>query len=253
MVWRLSRGARAGRPRVPTAQRATALIGDESGQSLVFSALATGLVLLLLSFGAIGAAFLISARAALAKAADAAALAALEQTSASATLQVSYVDYLCQWSYQWGSQGGYPQRSGSLSCTSSPGQTTEAAGGGGAFAAGSSGTFGPLPGWAAGVGCIGTVWPGTVGSAGTYRICTGQQVMAAGLSESDRAQMERAAEQWLGANVQMDAELSGASVTKCAVGPDGQVTVTAEADVRPGLLMFRHVRVAETAWPGQSG
>jgi hypothetical protein len=32
-----------------------------------------------------------------------------------------------------------------------------------------------------------------------------------------------------------------------------QVTVSAEADVRPGLLMFRRVRVAETAWPGQLG
>ena len=127
--------------------------------------MATGLVLVLLLGGVVGAAFLVSARAALAKAADAAALAALEQTSTSATLRVSYVDYTCQWVYAWASQGGYPQRSGALSCTSSPGQGTVPAGGG-AFTTGSGGAFGPQPGWAAAAGCVGTVWPGTVGAAG---------------------------------------------------------------------------------------
>ena len=113
----------------------------------------------------VGPAFLVGARAALAKAADAAALAALELTAAIATLRVSYVDYTCQWVYPWASQGGYPQRSGALSCTSSPGQGTVPAGGG-AFTTGSGGAFGPQPGWAAAAGCVGTVWPGTVGAAG---------------------------------------------------------------------------------------
>lgn len=227
-------------------------IADESGQALVWSALVTGLVLVLLLGGVVGAAFLVSARAALAKAADAAALAALELTSTSATLRVSYVDYTCQWVDQWASQGGSPQRSRVLACAAAPGQGTVPAGGG-AFTTGSGGAFGPRPGWAATAGCVGTVWPGTVGGAGTYRICTGQQVLAAGVSEPDRAGMQRAAQQWLRANVQPDGELSGAAVTALAVGADGQVTVSAAAALRPPLLMFRQVRVAETAWPGQLG
>lgn len=229
-------------------------VTDESGQALVWSALVTGLVLVLLLGGVVGAAFLVSARAALAKAADAAALAALELAATSATLRVSYVQYSCQWHDQYGfTSNGLPWRSRTLVCAAAPGQATEPAGAGGAFTSGSGGAFGPQPGWAATAGCVGTVWPGTVGAAGTYRICTGQQAMAMALSESDRAGMRRAAQQWLRANVQRDGELSGAAVTALAVGADGQVTVSAAAALQPPLLMFRQVRVAETAWPGLLG
>lgn|GEM_PF-5519180 len=216
---------------------------DESGQALVLSALAIGLVLVVLAFAVVGAAILVSARAALAKGADAAALAALKQSSVGATLQVSYVEYTCRWM----------QRFRTLACSgSSPGQTRESVTGA-AFATGPTGMFGPLPGWAASAGCVGTVWPGTVGSAGVYRICTRQQVASAGLSDPSRTRMEHAAQEWLQANVQMDGPLNGATVTGVTVGQDGQVTVSATAGVRPGLLMFRQVSVAETAWPGQLG
>lgn len=210
---------------------------DESGQALVFSTLMTGIVLVLLALGAIGAAFLISARAALGKAADAGALAALAQSSGGMTLQVSFVDYTC--------------RAGL--CTAQPGQISLPVSGGGAFATNPGTGFGPLPGWAAQAGCVGTVWPGTAGSAGLYRVCTGQQVESAGVSEPGHAQMQEAAQQWLAANVGMDGQIYAAHVTDVTVGHDGQVTVSATASVRPGLLMFRSVSVAETAWPGRLG
>ncbi len=227
--------------------------GNESGQSLVLGGMATGLVLILLSFGVMGGVSLVSARAALAEGADAAALAALGQSSATVTLRVSYVEYTCRESYQWGFQGGGLQRSRALSCTSSPGQTMEAVSGGGAFAVGSGGPFGPLPGWAAAAGCVGTAWPGPGGSAAVYRICTGQRVVSAGLTEPVRSQMEQTSQRWLQANVRMDGQLYEARVTGVTVGTEGQVTVEADARVRTGLLMLRSVSVAETAWPGQLG
>lgn len=211
---------------------------DESGQALIFSALAAGMLLLLLAFGTIGLGLLTSGRAALGKAADAAALAAIEQSSVGATLTVSYTDYVCTGSH------------GAMTCSGRSGRADVPITDASAFTAGQSGAFGPIPGWADMAGCVGTIWPRTVHSEGTYRICTGQHLASASLSPADAGVVEKAAEQWLAANLQMDGQLSGAHITGLTVGKDGQVTVVAEAATRPSLLLFRQVTVTETAWPG---
>jgi len=211
---------------------------DESGQALVFSALVLGLLLLLLAFGMIGLGLLASARAALGKAADAAALAVLGQSTIGATLTVSYADYTCQGA------------DGSVTCSVTPGQTDVPVSDAGAFTTSPGGAFGPIPGWAAAAGCMGTQWPRSVDVAGRYRICTGQRLASASVSAADPAILQRAAQAWLEANVRGDGQLYGARVRAITVGTDGQVTVVATARVRPGLLMFDRTSVAETAWPG---
>lgn len=207
---------------------------DESGQALVLSTLMTGLVLVFLALGAIGVAFVISARSALSKGAAAGALAALEQTHASVQYEVSYVNYVCD-----------------TTCRGTPGQQTIDLSHVGTGDGQESG-FGPLPGWAAAAGCVGTQWSGSA-PAGSYQICSGKQAVGGGFTAPDPGAMQQAAEQWLEANVQTDGQLWNAHVTEVSVGSAGQVTVEAAADVRPTLLMFRSVRVSETAWPGTLG
>lgn len=211
---------------------------QDSGQALALSAVAVGLVLLVLSLGVTGVCLLLSARAALGKAADAAALAALQQLDATLEFRVSYDTYTCD---DFGA------------CGSVPGARDVSATDGAAFQSAQSTGFGPLPGWAAAAGCIGTKWPDTPHRAGTFAICTEQHAVGADLTGPGPRALRQVADEWLAANVRADGQLSKAHVTAAEVGAGGQVTVAASADVRPPLLLFRSVHVVETAWPGTLG
>ena len=206
---------------------------DDSGQALAFSVVALSVVLLLLAMGVAAATCVLSARAALSKGATAAALADLGQAQVVLDLRVTYATYTCDRRRE---------------CGSFAGQTDVAASDGTSFTRQGDSGFGPIPGWAAAAGCIGTVWPGAPMPAGEYRICTGQQVVGARLIAGDQTALRGLAEQWLDTNVRADRLLRSATVTAVDVGTQGEVTVQATGEVRSLLPFLRTVRVSETAW-----
>ena len=210
---------------------------DDSGQALAFSVLALSLVSLLLAMGVAASACLISARAALSKGAAAAALADLAQARVVLDLQVTYDTYTCDALQQ---------------CGSAAGQTDVTAADGTSFQRQGNSAFGPVPGWAAAAGCIGTTWPGAPMPAGKYRICSRQKVVGARLVAGDPSVLQGLSERWLDANVRGDRLLRNAHVTKVVVGSAGQVTVDAVGEARSFLPLQSTVRVSETAWARES-
>ena len=209
----------------------------ERGQAVVLTALAMGLVLVGLCLGVIGAALEVSARAGLERAAEAAALGALQEAaSVSLLLTVSYDDYACA-----APAGGRP-------CAGTPGSATVTLGPGGGADAAEVG-FGPVPGWAAAAGCNGTQWPGSA-PPGLYRICTGQRVVGAQVSTGGQSALQAAAQWWLQANAATDGDLAAVQVVEVTAGAAGQITVSASATLRPHLPLFGRVAASATAWPG---
>ncbi len=208
-----------------------------AGQALVLTVFFLG-VLCLCALTATTTALAVSARARLAQAAAAAALAVVQHGSVRLRLEVRYVEYFCA-----------AAANGRVNCWGAPGTVTITVGTG-AFTPVSAGEFGPLPGWAAAAGCLGTVWPLEVHAPGTYRVCTGQAATGARLVLPDSATTQAIAEQWLSAGIGGSAQLRDPSVRSVTLGSGGQVTVTATAGLIPALPWLRALTVRASAWPG---
>lgn len=215
--------------------------GGQAGQALVLGAVALGLLLVPLCMTVVAIGVTLSARAALERAAEAAALAAAgAETVASVDLVVRFTDYTCV---------RRPLGEASAACTAIPGSVEVSIGPGQSEDAPPAG-FGPVPGWAEAAGCVGTVWPGRA-EPGTYRVCTGQGVVGAQLAVPSTGVLQRVAQAWFLANAGWGGQLRSPRLLSVTAGADGVVRVTAEA--RPALLPrgpFGDVQVTAEAWPG---
>lgn len=207
----------------------------DGGQALVLGALALGILLAPLCLGVVAASAALAARAALGRAVAAAALAAAAtERVAAVRVRVAFIEYACR------------PAPGAPACQGRPGAHVVSLAPGGA-GGGPSGLFGPLPGWAAAAGCVGTVWPGTA-PPGDHRICTGQSLVGAVLAPPEPAALASAAARYLDLNLAGDRDLSGGRLVAVVPGPDGAVTVVAAARTRlPGP--FGRVRASAEAWP----
>ncbi len=216
----------------------------EDGQAAAFAALVLGGLLVFLLWAAIGISSLVQARAALAAAVDAAALAARQATATvQATLAVRYATYRC------GERpdGPGPVPRSILACAAAPGATTVRVSGT-AFGAAGGGLFGPDPAWAAAAGCVGTVWRQPAGP-GTWRICAGQVLVSAAVAPVGASALWEAAQAWLAAEAAV-AGLSAARILSVQAGSGGQVTLVAQAVAAVPLFGRRTLRASATAWPG---
>ena len=211
----------------------------ESGQAMVWVILVVALVGLGLAVTTVGIGFLVAARAALAKATDAAALAVQEKAATVGTLVVPWQEWDCV---------AAPHGSGTV-CSTGGGETPVPLAGGATFAGNRwTGAFGPDPLWAQAAGCAGTRIPPGAMPVGEYRICTdGQHVVFA--TASNGSAMVAVAQRWVSDNLWRSPDLTGAQVTAATLGAQGQVTVTVVAGLRPTLLWIRQITVTKSAWP----
>ena len=206
--------------------------GDR-GQAVALVAICLGL-LCVSALAASMVALEVAARARLQQAASAAALAVVQNSAVRLRLQVSYVRYTC---------GPTAPRQG----CGGVGASTVVQAGAGAFAPQPEEGFGPLPGWAADAGCVGTVWSAP-DPAGSYRICRRQQLLGAVLVLP--AASQALAQAWLTRAVAGDGQLRAPQVQCVALGTGYRVTVTASAGLGLAWPGADILRVRASAWPG---
>ncbi len=207
--------------------------GRDDGQVAALVAVCLGF-LCVCAIAASVVALEVAARERLQQAASAAALAIVQDSAVRMRLLVRYVRYSCGPSAPV------------LGCQGVGGWAVVQAGAG-AFAAQPQEGFGPLPGWAADAGCVGTVWSGRA-PTGSYLICLGQQLTGAVLVLPPDAQA--LAQGWLTRALAGDGLLRAARIDGVTLGTGARVTVTASAGLVlawPGADLLR-VRVS--AWPG---
>lgn len=203
----------------------------ERGQAIALVAVGLGL-LCACALATAMLALQVAARARLQQAASAAALGVVQEAQVRLRLAVRYRDERCA------------RTAGQLACRARPG-STQVTVGPGAFRLVAGSGLGPLPGWAAAAGCVGTSEPTEPG--GAWRICVGQRLVAAALMLP--ADAAGRAQQWLLANLAGSNLLGDPEVVRVTLGPGAAVAVIARARLRPGWGGTDRMTVRALAWP----